>query len=197
MACQCRAASHQENSIRLQPGIKPPISGRQTPPLGLPFSLLLRIWDSISAKVARTTFTLILDASIHMETPRKAAFPDCISTIYTGLPIGASYGLLTGGFNPLQRHSHSLPTEWPRPVTTQQAAFSCVSPSVDIGHFAMDAFSGTAAIRSKRELKLPFTSPIAGLLRSPFKRVVVAVPNRRTSLMPDFVCRERSSPDAG
>jgi len=62
-----------------QPGIKPPISGRQTPPLGLVLTPLLGFGHSISAMVACTTITLILDASIRMETPRKAAFPELIS----------------------------------------------------------------------------------------------------------------------
>jgi hypothetical protein len=54
-------------------------------------------------------------------------------------PIGASHGLPTQAFKLVKHHNHSLPTEWSRRRTTHDAAYICVSPSMDRRSFGVDA----------------------------------------------------------
>jgi hypothetical protein len=54
-------------------------------------------------------------------------------------PIGASHGLPTQAFKPVKHHNFPLPTGKSRRRTTHDAAYICVSPSLDKRCFRVDA----------------------------------------------------------
>jgi hypothetical protein len=108
-------------------------------------------------------------------------------TSFNNVPIGASHGLLTREFNPLKHHRLGLPTPSPRRRTTHDAAFICASPSLGSGQVTMDARGPVGEASSERTLKVVLRFGSGRLLRSPFKRVVVAA-RRPTDLAIACLC---------